>query len=114
MDNNIMETIKSDLLAKKDDLVERLAKIEKNRTMASGPLDANSTEQAVELQSKEVIDALDNIENQELKKVEIALQKIDNGQYGTCVSCSEKISASRLKALPHVSSCINCINELEQ
>jgi len=114
MDPNITDAIKTELIAKKNDLENRLEKIEKNRKKTSGPLNANSTEQAVELQSKDVLDALDNIETKELAQIEAALQEIDKGQYGTCISCSEKISASRLKALPYARNCINCIKELEQ
>ena len=113
IENNI-DTIKTNLLAKKEDLIQRLDKIHKNKTKSSGPLDANSTEQAVELQSKDVIDALDNIETQELLKVDAALKQIENGNYGNCISCEEAISPSRLKALPHVLNCINCVKKIDK
>jgi RNA polymerase-binding transcription factor DksA len=109
MEAKILDSIKTDLLAKQQNLEERLAKIEKNKTRAAGPLDANSTEQAVELQSKGVIDALDNLEHKELDSIKVAINLIDQGTYGTCIGCSEKISIARLQALPYAKECINCI-----
>lgn len=109
-----IEEIKNDLLIKKKDLEDRLLKIKNNKTKVSGPLAPNSTEQAVELQSKDVIDALDNIEHQELEQVEAALKQIDGGRYGICITCLEGISPSRLRALPHARNCIECVNEVEQ
>jgi RNA polymerase-binding protein DksA len=113
MQNHMINEIKNELILKKQDLEIRLEKIENNKMKVSGPLDPNSTEQAVELQSKDVIDALDNIEHKELAQIEQALLRIENKNYGTCALCSEDISTSRLKALPHAQNCINCTNEID-
>jgi DnaK suppressor protein len=37
-----------------------------------------------------------------------ALARIENGTYGTCARCSEKIAADRLKAVPAAGLCITC------
>lgn len=42
-----------------------------------------------------------------LKKVEAALQRIENGTYGKCVVSGEEISEARLRAEPAAESCIN-------
>ena len=43
-----------------------------------------------------------------LAQVEAALRAIDDGTYGTCVSCGKPIAPERLNAIPWVSTCIDC------
>jgi DnaK suppressor protein len=43
-----------------------------------------------------------------LAQVEAALRAIDDGTYGTCVSCGKPIARERLEAIPWVSTCIDC------
>ncbi len=43
-----------------------------------------------------------------LEDVEEALARIDGGIYGTCASCNRPIGFERLRALPHIRSCIAC------
>ncbi|MBF0512168.1 MAG: TraR/DksA family transcriptional regulator [Candidatus Omnitrophica bacterium] len=43
-----------------------------------------------------------------LFQVEEALSRIQEGDYGICVSCKKPIPATRLKALPHTQNCMKC------
>jgi DnaK suppressor protein len=49
-----------------------------------------------------------------LGKIDQALQRIQEGTYGNCVRCSEKIADERLEALPYVDLCIKCQRIEEQ
>lgn len=40
--------------------------------------------------------------------VEVALERLDEGSYGRCVSCGKEISAERLEARPVSTTCIAC------
>jgi len=42
-----------------------------------------------------------------------ALEKIDDGDYGICEVCEEKIPIKRLKAIPDARYCIACQTEIE-
>jgi len=44
----------------------------------------------------------------ELHKVETALRALDDGTYGTCVTCGNPIAPGRLEAIPWVAQCIDC------
>jgi len=52
----------------------------------------------------------------ELKEIDIALKAIEDGTYGTCEMCDEKISMGRLRAKPFAKYCTPCreIYEAEQ
>jgi DnaK suppressor protein len=54
----------------------------------------------------------DNAE-QVLAEIDDALQRIDDGTYGTCVSCSSEIPRERLEANPWASLCIDCKRRAE-
>lgn len=41
-------------------------------------------------------------------KIQEALQRLDNGEYGICEGCGEEIGIERLKARPVTTLCISC------
>ena len=49
-----------------------------------------------------------------LAKIDAALRKIENGEYGECVMCGEAIGLARLKARPVAELCIECKSEQEK
>ena len=50
----------------------------------------------------------------ELKRIVAALQRIDGGAYGYCVTCGERISVRRLEVDPAAALCIRCASQAEQ
>ncbi len=49
-----------------------------------------------------------------LSKINAALVKIEEGEYGECQSCGEQIGVARLKARPVAELCIECKSEQEK
>ena len=43
-----------------------------------------------------------------LTAIDRALERLDAGTYGNCVSCDELIGPERLEARPATDSCVNC------
>jgi DnaK suppressor protein len=46
-------------------------------------------------------------------KIQEALQRLDNGEYGICEQCGEEIGIGRLKARPVTTLCIGCKSSQE-
>ena len=44
----------------------------------------------------------------ELSLVEYALQRLENGEYGSCVDCGESVESERLLANPIAKRCLGC------
>ncbi len=42
------------------------------------------------------------------RRLRWAMERLDNGSYGTCVQCEESISPKRLSAIPWAELCIHC------
>ena len=49
-----------------------------------------------------------------LQRIDGALQRIDDGEYGYCAACDEPISANRLEVDPGALLCIDCASKAEQ
>ncbi|MCR5562209.1 MAG: RNA polymerase-binding protein DksA [Desulfovibrio sp.] len=49
-----------------------------------------------------------------IRKIQSALQRIEDGTYGICDECGEEISLSRLKARPVTRLCIGCKAKQEE
>ncbi|MEL6198989.1 MAG: TraR/DksA family transcriptional regulator [Pseudomonadota bacterium] len=74
-------------------------------------LPADSGEQAVVLENAEVLDELAREAIDELSKINMALQRVEAGTFGVCVSCGADIDERRLRAVPWAARCIRCANE---
>jgi len=53
-------------------------------------------------------------ENERLRLIEEALERIEEGTFGLCVSCDKKIKIDRLQAIPYTRLCIECARESEK
>lgn len=63
------------------------------------------------LQSQAVEMELDRRRHQELQRIESALQRVEDGEYGYCAVCGEEIASKRLENDPTTPVCINCAKE---
>ncbi len=93
------------LKTRKAEIENRLTRIE---TDLSRQKSADSVERAVESENDEVLEEFGQVGEGELRGIDAALDRIDAGTFGTCVSCGEPISIERLKAVPHTPFCKAC------
>ncbi len=49
-----------------------------------------------------------------VNRLSAALDRLSEGEYGTCVECSEEMSPARLRAMPEVQTCVRCQDRLER
>ena len=93
------------LQARLDDLLERAEEIEDD---LRHPLDADSSEQAVDLADDESLEGVDDVLRAEVQQIRLALLRIENGTYGKCAVCGKAIKRERLEARPIATRCIDC------
>lgn len=93
------------LRARLDNLLERTGVIEDDLRHA---LDADWSEQAIDLADDEALEGVDDALRAEIQQVRFAMARIENGTYGSCAKCGKDISAERLKARPIATRCIEC------
>jgi RNA polymerase-binding protein DksA len=111
MEHNWPEGLRERLEKKRSELNARLEKITANLRRR---LESDSKERAQQLEDSEVVDALGNEAREELKKISLALRRMDAGQFGLCSSCGLTIEPKRIEAYPYASECIDCATMEEE
>ncbi|MBI2192553.1 MAG: TraR/DksA C4-type zinc finger protein [Planctomycetes bacterium] len=53
-------------------------------------------------------------EEAEIREIDEALERISDGSFGHCESCSHPIPASRLEAIPYARLCMQCKQKEEE
>ena len=91
----------------------RLDTVEHDRRRDTNTLDPDWEEQATVRQNDEVLDELAEAERLQARAIRAALQRIEDGSYGQCVTCGEPIDPRRLEALPYATQCMACVRRTE-
>ena len=69
---------------------------------------------ALDSAQDEISSQLAEVESRELASIENALERMRQGHFGICESCSTTIPMARLNALPYATLCIECQREVER
>ena len=93
------------LLARRADLTAELARIE-DQLDDEPPKDWE--DRSAERQGDEVLEAMGQHDLTELRAIDAALARIEDGSYGICAKCGNDISTERLDAVPTAALCRNC------
>jgi len=104
-----------ELLLEKREEILKSAKRTLNEDMT---LDPDDLPDEMDLASSEYLQSftfrLRGREKTFLKKIDHALQKIEEGTFGVCEECEEPISIKRLEARPETTLCIRCKEDQER
>ena len=110
-----LERLKTKLLAMRRRLVDDVDQIRQNvlqrRDAASGDVSAMPIHMADiggDNFEKEFALGLIESEQQELRDIDAALAKLENGAFGECETCGRAIGYGRLNAIPFARLCIEC------
>lgn len=102
------DELKKILLAKQQELTNRLNQLKEESSRENNPLSADFEEQAVEREDEEVIEEVGRVAKIELDEVTIALERLEAGTYGICAECGDPINIERLKVMPMAKYCTDC------
>jgi DnaK suppressor protein len=71
-------------------------------------LDNHLAETATVTLDRELDYTLEESATRALQAIDAALQRIEDGTYGTCQRCGQPIGPERLEAIPYATLCIDC------
>lgn len=122
MDKEEIAKLKKLLEVQRTKLAEGISHIERdnlNRSQrdASGDLSGYSfhmADMATDNFDREFSLDLASNEQDLLNRIEEAIRKIDEGDFGICETCNKPISIKRLKAVPYAKLCIKCKEDEEK
>jgi RNA polymerase-binding protein DksA len=72
------------------------------------PSDNHPADVATSTVNREIDYTLEENEERVLGAIDTALERIEEGTFGTCRSCGQQIAVERLEALPYTTQCIDC------
>jgi DnaK suppressor protein len=75
--------------------------------------DSHLAETATATLGREIDYTLGENSGHVLAAIDAALKRIDDGTYGTCITCGDQIRYERLEASPWASLCIDCKRRAE-
>lgn len=103
-----VEKRKETLLARMEELNARLHIIGDELESHNSP---DWEELAVERETDEVLEGMGVSGQEEIKSIMAALQRMEEGEFGYCVTCGTQVSEERLDVLPYTPFCRNCAAE---
>ncbi len=107
MEQNVLDGFQKQLIKKREDILREAERTLAELTDQSGNIpDPNDRASAESGRSFEL--RIRQREQKLLSKIEEALQRIEDGEFGECESCGELIGLKRLEARPVTTLCIEC------
>ena len=107
LDPSILK-IRDRLIANRAELLKLIQASQSVERDAGDLTFSNEIDLASSLEGREMIFQLTSRDRNELKLIEDALFRINNGTYGECESCEKKITLKRLQIMPLTALCIDC------
>ena len=102
-----LESIRSELLGG----VEKLNQSVKERE--SGQI-ADISDDAARTYNRQLEGEIGEQEWKKLKQVDLAIEKINDGEYGICTQCESTIPEARLEVVPFTEHCTQCLSKMEK
>lgn len=114
MTESFLAEMRAQLDTKKKDVVDLLAS-EFNSYQATNNIKGKDL---VDLASndfdKQILDVSSALEVKTLNKINSAVTRMKNGNYGICAQCGQTINEARLKAMPYAVLCLTCKTKRER
>lgn len=117
MNAQLLQQLKEALENKKAELEQQLKgfaeedkepKGDYDTTFPNEPSSQSPDEEAAEVEVYENLLPVEHALELALQDINIALAKIEGGNYGICDNCREPIELDRLKIFPEAKTCVKC------
>ena len=106
---NGIETYKAQLVQRQEQIWKVSSdSVDGRQTVELDQTNSGRLTRANALQSQAMAQETDRRRQAELKRIDSALARLDDGEFGFCVVCGEEIGLERLNMDPAVPTCIDC------
>ena len=107
MEKDILENFKKELIRKREEILSEagktLSEMTDNSQNVPDPNDRATLESGRSFELR-----IRDRERKLLSKIEEALERVEEGEFGVCEECGEEIGLKRLEARPVTTLCIDC------
>ncbi len=114
MEQEKLQFFKELLTKEKERLLEKMERMKNGEVYVDKEQIKDVVDAASDELDKAFVMRIRDRELKLIKKIDEALNRIDNGNYGICEECGCEIEERRLKARPVATLCISCKEEQEE
>ena len=109
-----LNVFKKQLLSQKVLLLQGISTKMKGSPKPGDPEGGDVCDIATSDRERELTLRLSERGREKLKQIEEALERIEDGSFGTCEQCEAKIPKGRLKVMPFSTTCVACKSKQEK
>jgi DnaK suppressor protein len=109
-----LEKLRKVLLTRRDALARAIRGDLNLLSELHGPTTGDILDIAADTVQDEINSRLLEVESDELRAIDAAIERMSDGSYGTCQDCGKAIPLRRLQAVPYVVDCIDCRRAAEK
>jgi RNA polymerase-binding transcription factor DksA len=102
------QLIRARLLARRAELLGRREAVTADLRHEREPLVADFADQATQRENEEVLQGIEQSTRGVLRQINVALERVERGEYFRCSRCGNDIEAERLQAIPEADQCACC------
>ena len=107
------DALRQRLLARRSTIIGRVARTQDvPDEFEERPAEAE--EEAQDLNQARLVAQLGDRGRAELDAIDVAIERMERGEYGTCETCEEPIDVARLEVLPTARFCTTCAEAAER
>ena len=108
MNKRQLERFRKELLAKRTELLDLVKSARTRDQESSGKEAPDLGDRALSTVIRDLSYQLSAKERDIVRRIDMALDRIEKNEYGTCVECKKKVQIGRLEAVPWALHCIEC------
>ncbi len=108
MDKRKAKGYRDKLLSRREGLVGQVQAAEAYSRERDAEATQDPADMAANAYTKELMMSMSTNDRQLLEMIDAALVRIEDGQYGKCIHCSQPIQEKRLEAVPWARYCLRC------
>lgn len=105
---------KTEIEGEVESMNEEIRSIGEDQGIEKGSLGNHFAEDGSNMMEAERLSTINEDLQDILNQVNGALERMDNGTFGTCQRCGQPIGEERLEAFPYVRFCIACQTQVER
>ena len=109
-----LRRFETDLQQRRSELISDLERLQREIRALGDSGGSDPLDDACGISSMEATFATYTQRREQLRNVELALQRIADGNFGMCDTCGRPVGLKRLQALPWANHCITCQEQSEQ
>ena len=109
--HDALEKIRENLLTRQSEMMNQM--VQHSQEKVSDGQVQDSGDEALSLSMEALQNSLQQTGLNELNLIQSALSRIESGEYGLCIDCSEQIATKRLLNFPYAARCIVCQEAFE-